>query len=495
MAGAEDRGSMSAIFPWADPLNPNGTPASIQSDLVIYEPFPGIIFWPTEPNGAVQVAREVNGCLWLITNADWNNSTLQFEQDTPTNPAEPAYALVMCETGTWTRYSAVATVTPGTPVVWQQLWQMAADGTVVHNPPVFTAESQVAESNNPTWSGGIAAIMVGRQELVTDVSSAAVSLIDNLEVNGTPVWCVRKDGTLTVGKVPASAVVGGIVQSITAGTGIAVSNVGNVWTIGVSHGDYVDLADTQTITGLKTIATAEGLLLGNANGSTGSIVGGGTQSDWTFGCVFVSAFTFRAEAVTAMVISNDPVNGFSIYYDAGLTIGNTYTPTLIFRVSTTGTVSTGTSVTPTQLAADMEGAGLIQVSYDSGVNKVKIDGIGLLATIVSSNNSILATLGPAQTYDLTVNTANAATFPQRGTGSVPIVLSGGGPPATITIPVPYASAAAYVAIVQLVASGTVYQATVTTYVDQLSGSTFDVYAEGDATTAQTVAFNWVTLKV
>lgn len=120
------------------------------------------------------------------------------------------------------------------------------------------------------------------------------------------------------------------------------------------------------------------------------------------------------------------------------------------------------------------------------------NGIQVVDAITSPDSSIVvSTSGGAVTVKV-----NPAVVPptQRGSGTVAIDTAANGTmPATVTIPNAYASAGAYIAIAVLVVTGTPQQSTVSLYIQQLSGSQFRVYAKGDATSPQTISFNWITI--
>jgi hypothetical protein len=187
-------------------------------DIVINEIFPGLIFDPTEAGSVYSVIREVNGCFWFVLNADWDATTLQWTQEDPTNPNLPAYAMELCATGTWQWYQANPTLIPGTPVAWAQLFVIDGKGYVNSTPLTVTASGLGQNQLTATWNAGSATQVEARRVVITDLSSGANSLLDNLVVNGTSKWAVDKTGLLVAGTVPASSVVNLFVNPTFTGT-------------------------------------------------------------------------------------------------------------------------------------------------------------------------------------------------------------------------------------------------------------------------------------
>lgn len=372
-------------------------PQVINYDLLIQEPYPGIGFLPTSAGGLYAEIRDVNNCLWFVQNAMWNPDTMQWEQDSPANPILPAYALELCADGSLNYNIAAASGAINTALTWQTVWTLDANGNMTVEPAIATADTQIAEMVDPTWDGGVGAKMIGRQENVTDTSSASSSAIDQLNVDGVTKWEVRKDGTLVVGIIPAS-LVPGVITDVVGVSPVSVVIAHNTASISLEHGDYVDLTSAQTIAGVKTFTDPNGILFGTTTGSEGSISGNATAQAMGYGAQFATTpFVWQAEATQAAIIAistaNDAENpsGLSLYYDSGLTPGDTYNPTLRFSVDATGHISTG-SILASTLAGEMEGADGITVSFDSGTDKVKIDGAGLLSSIISTNGSLLVSI-------------------------------------------------------------------------------------------------------
>ena len=199
-------------FPFSDPYQTNSS-GTIPYDLIINEAFPGMVLEPTEPNGVYVAFREVSGCAWWVLNADWNSTDNQWEQVSPQNAALPAYALEQCADGTVNRYVAAATNIPGTPVNWVSVWSIDQYGNQLVNPQVSTVASQIGQHVAVSWSTTNSTQMSATQLNVTDTLSASSSLIENLIVNGTPKWQVRKDGTLVTGIIPFARITGFVIPS------------------------------------------------------------------------------------------------------------------------------------------------------------------------------------------------------------------------------------------------------------------------------------------
>jgi hypothetical protein len=205
------------------PFKPQASLSTSQSfayDIVISEAFPGIQFIPTEPNGQYQEIREVSGDLWLVTNAQFNTNTLTFQQNTPCNPADPAYAWRLMANGNSIRYSAIATTAPNINVTWVQMFEVDGAGNISSTPLVQTTPVDNLQLE-PIWNVGTPTTTGSFEQDVTDTSSAANSFLEKFKVNGTVVWQVRKDGTLVNGIVPFSAISGFVLPANPTFTGTA----------------------------------------------------------------------------------------------------------------------------------------------------------------------------------------------------------------------------------------------------------------------------------
>jgi hypothetical protein len=196
-----------SIFPFL----PNGASAPPQTfpyDVVINDAFPGIQFIPTEPNGEYQEIREVSGSLWLVTNAMWNANLLQWDQESPQNTGLPAYALSLQADGSFARYMSPATNIPLTPISWTLLFVIDKDGLIVRSPNPLASGPMIGEQTTLEFTAGSAVIVNADILFVTDVASNSESSVQLIEVNGTPIWKVRKDGQLEIGTVPYTSITG-----------------------------------------------------------------------------------------------------------------------------------------------------------------------------------------------------------------------------------------------------------------------------------------------
>lgn len=190
------------------PAPGNSNQAYLTFDLQINKVDPGVLLYPTEPNGAVSVFREVNGAMWWVINADFNTLTQQWEQDFPCNASLPAFGVFQDRDGNFVRVVAAETIVPGDPVVWVTVNAIAPDGSVTVSPQTYTAQGAIVQKLVATWNAGTSAAMGAREVDITDTSSSSSSTLDDLKVNGTPVWTVDKTGTLTVGIIPFARITG-----------------------------------------------------------------------------------------------------------------------------------------------------------------------------------------------------------------------------------------------------------------------------------------------
>lgn len=482
---------MSMVWPFAQ--NPaSAIPQIIDYDLVISEDYPGIAFVPTIPGGIYGEIRNVSGCMWFATNALFNPNTVQWEQDSPCNPALPAYALVQCEaSGTLTWNIAQPAGAINTPLTWVPVWSLNPDGTMVVSPLTLTAQSEIAEFIEATWNAGSAAKMIARRVNVANTSSDASSALDQLDFNGSTEWEVRVDGTLVIGKVPASAIVGGIVSAVDGTANIVdVDTAGTVATVNLHHGDYVDLANAQTIVGEKTFD--DPIFFNSSTGSGASTGATGVSKISAWGATFATGpFTFEAHAATAAIIEVKDDGTLNFYSDTGLTPSTTYVPTLRLSIEANGSISTGGTIPPATLAGEFEGTGGVVVSFDGGANKVDVNGAAFVQSITSTGASILVT-GAAPTINLEVNTAGTV-LPQAGNLVVALDPSGLGAGTAVTIPNPYPGGVnSYRAVATL--AGTNHPSSVSLYTNRDSGSQFHVYASSNVTTGN-VDVEWTTIPV
>lgn len=321
------------FFPFG--LAPGSNPAqSFPYDVIINEENPGLVLDPTEPNGVYVAFREVAGCSWWVLNADYNTDAAQWEQQSPTNAALPAYALEQCADGTVKRYTAIATNTPGNPVSWVLVWTLDSKGNMTLEPQAGTTTGQIASVIDVTWNAGSPAVMNVREINLTDTSSNAGSFVDNINVNNTPVWQIRKDGTLTAGIIPFARITGFVIPS-----GTTINN-------GVFTGTSTfsgPAVFNNTVTANDGLTVAGGIGVDDINVTGNEHVGGNFQVDGTStlnnltatGTVSLPAATFPVDSIVG-------TNGVSVTNS-----GNAYTvdgTSLVETIeSTDGTVTVGRS--------------------------------------------------------------------------------------------------------------------------------------------------------
>jgi hypothetical protein len=195
-----------SIFPFL-PSSANSPPQLFPYDVIINTAFPGVEFIGTEPNALYQEIREVNGCLWIVTNAQYNQNLLQWDQEALQNTTLPAYALELCD-GAMTRYYSPATLIPDTPITWIPLWTVTDIGLMDSTPLEITGVTDPMNQLQVTWDPGVGIAPTAREVDITDIASSPNSLLDNLVVNGVQVWTVNKEGVLIHGTIPASAIPG-----------------------------------------------------------------------------------------------------------------------------------------------------------------------------------------------------------------------------------------------------------------------------------------------
>lgn len=246
---------------------PGQNPAQLfPYDVIINEENPGLVLEPTEANGVNVAFREVAGCSWWVLNADYNTDASQWEQVSPNNAALPAYALEMCSDGTVTRYVAAATNTPGTAVSWVAVWSLDAKGNVTMSPQTETSAPGYANHVEVTWNAGSPSIMALNRFDLTDTSSNASSYLEQYYVNGTPVWQLRKDGTLVSGSIPFSLITGFVLPNNPTFSGTATFNGPAVFNNTATFNDGLHVAsgtatfdgpvvahDGMTVTGGETV--------------------------------------------------------------------------------------------------------------------------------------------------------------------------------------------------------------------------------------------------
>jgi hypothetical protein len=342
-------------FPFGS-ITPAIVPQVIPYDLVIQEAYPGLVLAPTEPDGVYSVLREVSGCTWWVLNADFNDNTERWEQDSPTNAVLPAYALEQCQSGTLIRYVAAPTVIPGNAITWIPVWTIDANGFQTIAPQTATQASQVADIVDVTWNAGTSSTMVARETNVVDSSSADGSLVDDVSVNSTPVWQVRKDGTLVTGIIPFARITGytppttfnnATFTGTTTFNGPVQANDGLTVTGGISAdtinvtgsetvGGNLHVVGSETIDGNLTVTGTTTLPAGtipvtNITGSGGVVV---THTGTTYnadGSALVTSVTSTSAAITATRTGQNVQLAFA----DTVVPGNYYPTNVIFRAGGT----------------------------------------------------------------------------------------------------------------------------------------------------------------
>lgn len=255
-----------SFYPFG-PSPTNSGQAYLGYDLEIQKIDPGIILNPTEPNGVYVVFREVNGCSWWVLNADYNIDDAQWEQDSPTNAANPAYAIEQCADGTRNIFMANPTIIPGNPVSWVTLWSTDTNGNQTFSPLTATLTTQIFQTISGVWNAGTGVVMHAKELVIVDTSSSAASYVDEVYVNGTPVWQIRKDGTLETGIIPYARITGAPSPpsfNNPTFTGTSTFDGPAVFTDGVSvtggtldSSVPVDFTDGLSVTGGETVDTLD----------------------------------------------------------------------------------------------------------------------------------------------------------------------------------------------------------------------------------------------
>jgi len=240
-------------------------------DIVINTVYPGLIFDASEAGATYAVIREVVGCLWFVVNADFDETTLEWTQEDPTNPNIPAYAMEMCQAGTWNWKYGPPTLIPGTPIVWQEFFEIDANGSVISTPPVVLASGDPSQQVNLTWDAGSATVVVARQIDVTNTSSSVNSLLDNFIVNTVQVWAVNEEGVLVAGDIPYARITGAPIPpsfNNPTFTGTSTFTGPVVMDSTLSVAGAVTMTDGLSVTGAPTD-------LFQLNVSTGATISGG----------------------------------------------------------------------------------------------------------------------------------------------------------------------------------------------------------------------------
>jgi hypothetical protein len=356
-----------SIFPFL-PSSAGTPPQLFPYDVVIHTAFPGVVFEGTEPNALYQEIREVNGCLWLVTNAQYNENLLQWDQEVNQNTTLPAYALELCD-GAMTRYYSPATLIPDTPITWTPLWTVTATGLMDSTPLEITGASDPMNQLQVTWDPGPAIAPVAREVDITDIDSSPNSLLDNLVVNSVQVWAVNKEGVLVAGDIPYARITGAPIPP----------SFNNPTFTGTSTFDGpVVMDDGLTVTaGATTLegtlnSTAGSTLAGGTTVTGGEAVTGGLNTD-TFGVSGASFFnglaTFNDEITTDSITVTGPA-----VFDG--------TSTFNGPADFTGTTTFSGPVTGPGIDYPI---GSVVVSYGGNGNTLTIPAVGTIWSAISTS--------------------------------------------------------------------------------------------------------------
>lgn len=381
-------------------------------DILIQTVYPGLIFDAQEAGGTYAVIREVNGCLWFALNADFDETTLEWTQEDPTNPNTPAYAMEICAAGTWNWYSAVPTLVPGIPVVWRQVFLIDANGAVISTPQTVTFSGDPSQQVNVTWDLGGAAVAVARQIDITNTSSSVNSLLDNMIVNGTQVWAVNEEGVLVAGDIPYARITGApsppsfnnpTFTGTATFTGPIIAEDGETITAGglaVTGGtttDTLDVTGTSTFDGTSTfvgpVVMDSTLNVAGAADFTDGITVSGMPAIFnntmtsTAGSTLDGGTTVTGgEAVTGGLTTDTlQVTGNSILHNTTIASGDTITingtTPVVALESTTGSITIA-QVSSTEYNINVNPSSSI-LNYPIGTSVVAYGGSGTSLTIPS----------------------------------------------------------------------------------------------------------------
>lgn len=349
-------------FPFT-PQNPIGTGGVFNTDILIEENYPGIIFDGTEANAVTQTIREVNGNFWIVTNADWNIVTASWQQNGSNNPSLPAYAWEYTNDGSSIRYFAMPTLAQNVDVTWVNVFQIRSDGTVVSFPSSQVTSNDRALALNPIWDNPTddqRAFEIN----VTDILSPALSQFEAFVHNGSILWEVDKTGTLTAGIIPFARVTGpftGLFNNATfTGTtnfnGPVDANDGLNVTGGLTTDGFHDTGNSQidgaeTINGLLTASGGINTTNVNASGTvtaTGIVTAGGLELSGA-----TPVFSYIGQTITATVLWDTTTGGSGqvffvpVQFPSG---GSTWTVTVTFIVNnaagTSGTLTPSNAQSP-----------------------------------------------------------------------------------------------------------------------------------------------------
>lgn len=345
----------------------------INYDIVIDKDYPRVGFMPTEQGGIYQEIVEVNGDLWMVANATWDNSLQGFYQlNTPIancNASTNAFAWCMRgTTGDAIRFFGAATNNPQNPVVWTATFDTAPMNTTVSPLPI-SAPNAPAFAVNASFNSAITTRLTAFQINVTNIAASSSSALEQFNVNNVPVWMVDATGTLQIGSVSSLQLKPPVYGTLTAGTGVATIGPPPSATIGLAHGDYVDLANKQTITGIKTVYSGnpqgspptpmifgggDGSMVGGPDDGIFMCSGGDIQTFGPIGGSLAQSMTFIARSPTVVIVglkqtatgananypfANQPAQSLTLYCNTGCTVGSTYVPTIIGMFDLSGNLT------------------------------------------------------------------------------------------------------------------------------------------------------------
>jgi hypothetical protein len=174
--------------------------------------------------------------------------------------------------------------------------------------------------------------------LISDGTSKWTATLTVTGVTGTGSAVLAASPTFT-GTMVAATISGNAVNSTTSTIGTAsvttlnatTANIGTLTTNTVSGG-FANLSNTTNAAQLH--------LSGTGNDDGGYAVGLGTNSLYLGAGATYNGTNTIAKATSAIIFGLTSA-GLAFQFDSGLTIGNSYTPTLRFNVDVTGTVTAG----------------------------------------------------------------------------------------------------------------------------------------------------------
>jgi hypothetical protein len=403
-------------------------------DVVINEAYPGIILNGTEAGAVYSVIREVDGCLWFVLNADYDQTTLEWTQEDPTNPNTPAYAMELCAAGTWNWYYGAPTLIPGSPITWISYFLINAEGALISTPATVTGTGNTSQDINVTWNAGALSSVIVRNINLTDTSSAVNSYFDQFVRNSTVVWAVDKFGVLQVGTVPVARITGltpfpGFNNVTLTGTttvsGPADFNGPVVMTDGLTV-TGAETVDTLTVTGNLTVGT----IGGTTNLETNTTNTGFLNVDGSF------------SALGGATLSSANVTGNSVFHgtvengSGGPVVGLTSSDDSINVVASGGnyTINVNTEVSNGAFATWASGPQTF-TNFSPFTTLPGTASYGLQITFTGdfpASTTVTITAGTSGTWNFTrLNTPHSTVFTMSGGTAQSFFLGGSGTGGTI----------------------------------------------------------------